>query len=76
MKLRDLLLVTSEDVFGVIYYNQNTIYKGSLREVFDLSEEDGNWVLEEEVFSIALTFLKPLNFLHSIAINSLSTSLS
>ena len=56
MKLRDLLLVTSEDVFGVIYYNQNTIYKGSLREVFDLSEEDGNWVLEEEVFSVELIF--------------------
>ena len=54
MQLRDLLLVTSEDVFGVIYYNQNTIYKGSLREVFDLSEEDGNWVLEEEVFSVEL----------------------
>ena len=53
MKLRDLLLVTN-DVFGVIYYNQNIIYKGSLREVFDLSEEDGNWVLEEEVFSVEL----------------------
>ena len=31
MKLRDLLLVTSEDVF-------------------DLSEEDGKWVLDQEVF--------------------------
>ena len=51
MKLRDLLLVTN-DVFGVIYYNQNTIYKGSLRDVFDLSEEDGRWVLDTDVFSV------------------------
>ena len=55
MKLKDLLLVTN-DVFGVIYYNQNTIYKGSLRDVFDLSEEDCKWVLEEEVFSVELIF--------------------
>ena len=56
MKLRDLLLVTSEDVFGKIYYRQDEMYKGFLQDVFDLSEEDGKWVLEEEVFSVELIF--------------------
>ena len=52
MKLRDLLLVT--EAFGKIYYKQDEIYEGFLQDVFDLSEEDGKWVLEEEVFSVEL----------------------
>ena len=32
------------------------MYKGFLQDVFDLSEEDGKWVLEEEVFSVELIF--------------------
>ena len=54
MKLRDLLLVT--EAFGKIYYKQDEIYEGFLQDVFDLSEEDGKWVLEEEVFSVELIF--------------------
>ena len=34
MKLMDLLLVTSTDNIGVIYYKQDIIYDGSLRDVF------------------------------------------
>ena len=52
MKLRELLLVT--EAFGKIYYKQDEIYEGFLQDVFDLSEEDGKWVLEEEVFSVEL----------------------
>ena len=56
MQLRELLYVTSEDVFGKIYYKQDEMYEGFLEDVFDLSEEDGKWVLEEEVFSVELIF--------------------
>ena len=52
MKLRDLLLVT--EAFGKIYYKQDEIYEGFLQDVFDLSEEDGVWVLDQEVFHIEL----------------------
>ena len=52
MKLRDLLLVT--EAFGKIYYKQDEIYEGFLQDVFDLSEEDGAWVLDQEVFHIEL----------------------
>ena len=52
MKLRDLLLVT--EAFGKIYYKQDEIYEGFLQDVFDLSEEDGKWVLDQEVFHIEL----------------------
>ena len=52
MQLRDLLLVT--EAFGKIYYKQDEIYEGFLQDVFDLSEEDGKWVLDQEVFSVEL----------------------
>ena len=52
MKLRDLLLVT--EAFGKIYYKQDEIYEGFLQDVFDLSEENGKWVLDQEVFHIEL----------------------
>ena len=52
MQLRELLLVT--EAFGKIYYKQDEIYEGFLQDVFDLSEEDGKWVLDQEVFHIEL----------------------
>ena len=52
MQLRELLYVTSEDVFGKIYYKQDEMYEGFLEYVFDLSEEDGRWVLDTDVFSV------------------------
>ena len=52
MQLRELLLVT--EAFGKIYYKQDEMYKGFLQDVFDLSEEDGKWVLDQEVFHIEL----------------------
>ena len=52
MQLRELLLVT--EAFGKIYYKLDEIYEGFLQDVFDLSEEDGKWVLDQEVFHIEL----------------------
>ena len=52
MQLRELLLVT--EAFGKIYYKQDEIYEGFLQDVFDLSEEDGKWVLDQEVFHMEL----------------------
>ena len=52
MQLRELLLVT--EAFGKIYYKQDEIYEGFLQDVFDLSEENGKWVLDQEVFHIEL----------------------
>ena len=54
MKLANLLLVTSDEIFGKIYYKQDEIYEGFLQDAFDLLGEDDVWVLNQEVFHIEL----------------------